>query len=309
MSLTYGFLLPNGLENSQEFSEAIHALFGNGVTKYGGRYGLTLGGSFKVNLSTGYAISNGRYIKHDEPFSLTFPPSNNTGDRYDAISARADYLGRIGEIAVLVDIDPQEPIRNEREYNAILYIVRIRRGATILRAEDVQDTRADIDLCGYIVPLSDISGDVEYVYKFTQSGIEETVRRILEKIQEIVDKANQDIAALNKAIQAAGGLEIGELRIARRAPTPLDEWLLCDGMAVPEEYPGLSEMVNGRLPDISRMGDRYRVYIYGGRPEKMNTAYFDINIDTGMLTMTTQDGYTGPDYRIIDGYLEEIGYG
>lgn len=267
MSLSYGFLIPNTAEDSHGFSEAIHALFSDGVTKYGGQYALTLGGSMKVDLATGCAMANGRYIKHDEPLSLVFPASGNTADRYDAVAAHVDYPNRKAEIVILVDIDPNSLPRDEMQYNVPLYVVRIRRGSSMLRTDDIQDARADAALCGYITPLSGISGDIEYVYGFTQSRIEEAVAGIIEKIQKISDNADRKIAALDKKITTiAGSKGIGDMEISRRPLSPENEWLLCDGTAVPKQYPKLSEMLGGTLPDISGMNDRYKSYIYGGMP-------------------------------------------
>lgn len=264
MSLSNGFLVSGGLENSDEFSEAIHALFGDGITQQGGKYELTLGGGFKVNISTGYAIANGRYIKHDEPFSLTFPASGNTGDRYDAVAARVDYPNRKAEITVLVSIDPENLVRNEAEYNLILYVLKVRRGATIFQHGDLQDVRDNPALCGSIASLSDISDKTEYIYKFVGSGIDEIVQKLLEKIDAAAKKADEDVAAMYEKIRDVS--DVGEIGVLKTSRKPLGAgWLLCDGTEVPEAYPALKLLLTGgKLPNLSRMTDRYRTYIFAG---------------------------------------------
>lgn len=261
MPLTYGFLIPDGAENSQEFSAAIHALFGDGVTNYGGKYALSLGGGFRVTLATGFVIANGRYVNHDESFYLNFPPSGNNADRYDAIAAHVDYAGRNAEIAVLIDVDPENPMRNDEQYNIHLYVVRIRRGSTILTQNDIQDTRGEI-----MLPLSSLSNQVEYVYQFTGSGIDEVVDQLIEKIKENLRSIEESAAALEERIKSitSSDSKIGELQTSRRQPTNGGDWLLCDGAVVPEQYSTLFEMLGGTLPHISRETDRYKTYIYAG---------------------------------------------
>lgn len=69
MSLTYGFAL-NATDNSTDFSEALNAVTGDGITLQGGKLAASANG-FNISLSSGYALAAGRYLSNDEPYTMT----------------------------------------------------------------------------------------------------------------------------------------------------------------------------------------------------------------------------------------------
>lgn len=269
MPLTYGFCLDelSSMYDSKQFSNAFHAITGDGIASGGARLAVTING-FTATVASGYALAAGRWISNDEPLRMTIKASGNNEDRTDALVVRVNYQTRKALLEILVDIDLDKltkNFRNEQEYSVVLYLIRVRRGSTALTPEDVTDVRADPDLCGTVIPLSAISKNILYIYEFLLSGIDREVDRILDLNQKLVDKANEEITKLDIAIQqAGGGPKTGDLQIVRSPPTP--GWLLCDGSPVPKEYPALSALLNGDLPNIS--GERYRTYIFGGSPEE-----------------------------------------
>ncbi len=238
---------------------------------YGSRFELTLNG-FTLTLEPGFALVNGRYLKSDEPYALTLSPSGNYNDRYDAIAVRADYAERKTSIEVLTDIDLEairacpEIIRSEKEYSVILYVIHVRRGATVLGMDDITDTRDDATLCGQITKTCSVSDDTLRIYNFLQSGIDEEVARLLGMSNTFIDKANEAIKNLDAVIQAKGQNSVGDVVISITAPTPVNAWLLCNGESVPNGYSGLSKMLGGYLPVINPVDSRFRAYIYGGVP-------------------------------------------
>lgn len=271
MALTYGFTL-RPTDSSADFSNALHAITGDGLAQDGGQFALTVNG-FTVTIATGYAFAAGRWVQNDEPYRMAVQPAGNNADRTDALVARVDYQERKATLEILVDVDPaairSDPsiLRNDDEYSVFLYFIHVKRGATSLTPNDVTDLRDDPMLCGHIVPLSSIAGKVLYVYNFLLSGIDEEVARLVGLSEKLCEKADKAISELDEAIKNAGGApEIGELLTSRKAPTPENEWVLCDGGNVPETYPALSEMLDGALPNLSAATDRYRTYIYGGEP-------------------------------------------
>lgn len=270
MSLTYGFAL-NASDNSADFSGALNAVTGDGVAPQGGRLSAAVNG-FTVTLSSGYVYAAGRYLESDEPYTMTIAPPKNDDDRVDALTVRVDYEARKAALEVIADIDPAEIrenpaiMRDSGQYVVFLYFIRVRRGATSLMPDDVTDVRGESGLCGKVVPLSDIAGDVIYIYQFLNGGIDAEVARLIGLSNAVIAKASAAILELDATIKRAGGSpEIGELMTARHDPAG-SGWLLCDGGAVPAAYPVLSSLLSGELPDISKAGDRYKTYIFGGAP-------------------------------------------
>ncbi len=268
MALSYGFAL-NAADSSASFSNALSSIIGDGVTPQGGRFGWSVNG-FTVSLSSGYGYGAGRYLKNDEPYPMPLGPPKNNEDRTDALALLVDYRARRAELGVIADVDPvkirETPslMRDGERYVVYLYFVCVRRGATSLTPEDVTDLRDEPSLCGRVIPLSAIAGDVLYVYSFLTGGIDKEVARLIAKSNLVIDKANTAIAELDAQIKkAGGGAETGELMTSRHAPSETG-WLLCDGGAVPAEYEALSALLDGRLPALSNPDDRYKVYIFAG---------------------------------------------
>lgn len=268
MALSYGFAL-RATDNSADFSNAINSVTGDGITRAGGKFSVSVNG-FNINLSSGYALAAGRYVENDETYTMAVTAPLNNKDRVDAIAVRVDYENRKAALEILEDVDAAKIradtsiIRGGGQYCIILYLVNVKRGATSLGPSDITDLRTDTALCGSVVPLSDISGDVIYIYNFLNGGIDTEVSRLISLSNAVIAKADAAIVELDKAIkQAGGGVEIGELMISRNAPSE-SGWLLCDGSSVPAEYADLSALLSGVLPDISVATDRYKTYIFGG---------------------------------------------
>lgn len=268
VALTYGFCLDgqDSAYTSEQFSHAFHAVFGDGVCQFGQLFELTGVENFTVTLGTGFALAAGRWLKNDEPLSLTLPTAGNYDDRYDAVAVRADYGARRVTLEIMPDINPDAPPRGDREYTLFLYVIRVRRGATVLSNDDITDTRADHTLCGYIRPLWEVSWSVEYVYTFLRSGVDEEVARILALGDETAQRAETAIAELEKQIGAARGTALGDITITLSHPLPAAEWLPCDGSPVPADHPGLSALIGGTLPLMDAADPRWGYWIYGGAP-------------------------------------------
>lgn len=260
MSLTYGFTLQD-TDDSAAFSNALRAVVGDGIATQGTQFALTVNG-FTAKVSSGYCFTAGRWIENDEPLPLALQPAGNSADRTDAIAARVDYETRRVALEVLTDVD-LTTLSAESDL-IVLYLIRVKRGATSLSQSDITDVRMDKALCGQAVPLSSIAGDVLMVYQFLNGGIDAEVARLIGLNNQVIIKADASIAELDTKIkQAGGGAEIGELMTSRHPP-PETGWLLCNGLEVPAEYPALSKLLDGEMPDIP--GTRYKTYIYGGVP-------------------------------------------
>lgn len=271
MSLTYGFAL-QPTDNSADFANALHAITGDGITSYGGRFAINSVNGFTVTLSAGLAFAAGRWLKNDETHRLTVQPSWNNADRTDALVCRVDYAAREAALEILVDVDPNviradlSILRNIDEYSVFLYFINVKRGVTSLSPSNVTDLRADAALCGSVVPHSSIARNVLYVYNFLLSGIDEEVARLVGLSKEVEARADAAIEELDETLQkVSGAAQVGELLICRNPPSDKDggSWVLCDGSAVPAEYRELSKLLGGTLPNLP--GERYRTYIYAGK--------------------------------------------
>lgn len=268
MALSYGFCLGDSSTayTSEEFSEAMRAVFGDGVCPYGARFNINSISNFTVTVGTGFALCAGRWVENDEPLTLTFYPAGNYADRYDAIAVQVDYAARTATLRILTGIDPAAPPRDGEVYTLYLYTVRVKRGGTMLSEADFTDTRGLDGLCGYLTPLSSIAGDVEYIYQFLQSGIDREVARIIGLSDQVVQDAQDAMAELEGQIAAVRGVALGDTLLSLSRPAPANEYLLCDGSAVPSGYAALIDVIGETLPLLTSGDDRYQYWIYAGTP-------------------------------------------
>ena len=272
MGLSYGFCLDDisTLYHSQQFAEAFFNFIGNGICEKGSQFAIKVNG-FTVEISSGYAFVNGRWLESDSNYYLTIPPAGNIDNRRDAMAFTVDYDARKVKMEVLVGVDYDKlladiaTIRNEKSYSIVPYLIQVNRGATSLGAENIIDMRDNPDVCGKIMPLSEISKMVLEVYRFLTSGIDDEMKRLLRLSQMEISRADREMVRLDTAIQEAGGTAVGDLITAPKPPQPENEWLLCDGSTIDyDKYPALWDMVRGKLPDIQQTGRRFNTYIYAG---------------------------------------------
>lgn len=277
MALNYGICLGEESREytSAEFCEAVQAVFGDGICKFGSGFSVTPGG-FDLNVSTGYAVAIGKFLKSNGKSGRTISPSSNTKDRYDALAVRVDYQERRVELAVLKDVEPDaiksDPVivRNSREYCLILYFIHVRRGATTLSPYDIEDVRDNSDLCGRVIPLAEASGHVLYIYKYLTEGIDEKAAWLMSESERILQKGDDAISRIDSILIEKGIYPVvGELQVALNHPLPAAEWLLCDGGAVPAAYPKLTAVIGTALPNISLPSDKVKTYIYAGKSEQI----------------------------------------
>lgn len=263
MSLHYGFCLGD-MTDSGQFSEIFHQVTGDGVTNQGGEMGLTVSG-FAVSISTGFAFAGGRWLYNDAPFSLVVSPPSGNSDRFDAVAVKVDFEKRKGTLALVQDIDRNAAIefpviKNKKEYCVLLWMIRVRRGATSLTQENITDLRR------FLPAMSEVSTGVLSAYEFVNVGFDIRVTQLIQKIQTTAEHATASVSALENSIREAGGTILGDLIVSAVLPAPQSEWLLCDGRSVPQEYPALSALLGGSLPNIVQPSSWLKTYIYAGAP-------------------------------------------
>lgn len=262
MALTYGFDLgsQSGTFTASQFCDTVAHALGDGVTRWGGGFLMTLGSGFDVSVAAGYLLAAGRWLLSTGAETLTILPALTTADRYDAIAARVDLDARTASLEVLYDIDPDGPTQSDTEYIMYLYVIRVRRGATILYGEDVTDLRKSIP------PLSELSAGTERAYTYLPDGFQDDVATFAEQAEAAVAREAETIAKVSAKAAEVGGTSVGDVEYAAVRPNPAGAWLLCDGTAVPAAYAALSELLDGTLPDITPPDGRLSAWIYGGEP-------------------------------------------
>lgn len=150
----------------------------SGVSPDWGRLAVVPGDGMQVLVSAGKCIINGYFGWVEEPEALTIAPADSLLNRIDTVVLRLDLVGRVIALDVVQGVSaavptPTAPVRPVDGlgdvYELVLAQVSVPANSARISTENIFDTRADPDLCGWItsplteperVPSSNISGSV-----------------------------------------------------------------------------------------------------------------------------------------------------
>ncbi len=161
MAITYGFF--NSLNHDRVYSAAqiteyFEGLVSDGVYEsVGGGMQVQTAAGMTVNVQTGRAIIDCRWIRNDAVVTLPITASHVTLARYTAIMVRLDYSARSISI-IAVDGSPASspgkpaPTDTETVKDLVLAYLYIPAGATTIPQANIQDMRGT-DLCGWVTGL------------------------------------------------------------------------------------------------------------------------------------------------------------
>ena len=157
--LTYGFFNSvNGDRkyNAETMSDMFKGLISDGIYK-------SVGDSFVVGATSGLTLSVGsgravvseRWVENDAAITITLNAAHVTLNRYTAIVLRRDLTNRQVSL-VMIDgtpaANPTKPdvVRNDTLYDICLAYVYVGAGANQITAQNIEDSRGNADVCGYV---------------------------------------------------------------------------------------------------------------------------------------------------------------
>lgn len=161
MAITYGFF--NSLNhdrtyNAAQITEYFDGLVSDGVYEsVGGAMQVQAATGMNVDIQTGRAIIDCRWIRNDAVLTMPITASHVTLSRYTAIMVRLDYSARTISI-IAVDGTPAtspakpEPTQTATVKDLVLAYIYIPAGATVIPQANIQDQRGT-SLCGWVTGL------------------------------------------------------------------------------------------------------------------------------------------------------------
>lgn len=164
MAWTSGFFNSvNGdrLYNAQQMSEIFNGLITDGVYEsVGNKLAVQPNSGMTIQINTGRGWFGGRWVNNDAVHLLTLEASDVLLNRYCAVCVSADITesGRKAEPYLKYSsfaTTPAKPTmtRTETVKEYCLAYVYIKAGATSITAADIEDTRANTSLCGWVTGL------------------------------------------------------------------------------------------------------------------------------------------------------------
>jgi hypothetical protein len=162
MAITYGFF--NSINNDRRYdadqmSEYFDGLVSNGVYEsVGGALQVkAISGEMAVNVQTGRAIINCKWVKNNSALPLSINGSHVTLNRWTAVVIRLNHVDRTIEITTKDGTNASDPVKPAMQDDATakelcLAYIYVKAGATAITQANITDMRPS-NLCGWVTGL------------------------------------------------------------------------------------------------------------------------------------------------------------
>lgn len=178
MALNTGFFNSvNGdrLYNADSFNTFFEGLVTNGVFySVGNKLAVQPNSGMVIQVATGKGFFNKHWISNTSEYLITLENSSNVLNRYAGIVVRVDESTAVRNVTIAVKYsdfatNPTKPPMTHTELinEYCLAYVYIRAGATSITASDIEDTRANTNLCGWVTGLIDQLDSTTLFEQFT----------------------------------------------------------------------------------------------------------------------------------------------
>lgn len=166
MSITSGFFNSvNGdrTYNADQMSMYFKGLVSNGVFEnVGGAMQVLAGTDMTVQVQTGRAVigDNLKWVENDAVLDVSVNASHVTLNRYTAVVIQLDLTNREVDIITVDGANATNPVKPTMTNNTsikqlCLAYIYVGAGVTAITQSNIQDTRANTNLCGWITGLID----------------------------------------------------------------------------------------------------------------------------------------------------------
>lgn len=148
---------------AEQMSGLFDGLITDGVyEKVGNKLAVQPNSGMTIQIATGRGFFGKRWVNNDAPYTITLDNADVTLNRYAAIIVKVDTSSsaRTAQPTVKYSTFASAPVKpamtrsdNVKEY--CLAYVYIPAGATAITAANIEDTRSNQDLCGWVTGLID----------------------------------------------------------------------------------------------------------------------------------------------------------
>lgn len=147
--------------NAQQMSEIFEGLITEGVYEsVGNKLAVQSNNGMTIQIATGRAWIGKHWVNNDSPYLLTLEASDVTLNRYAAVVIKADDTNSVRDAKPYIKYssfatNPIKPAmtRTETITERCLAYIYIKAGVTVITAADIEDTRGNTELCGWVTGL------------------------------------------------------------------------------------------------------------------------------------------------------------
>lgn len=162
MAVTYGFFNSSNGDrkyNADQMSSYFEGLVSDGIYEsVGDALTVKAGSGMQVSVGEGRAIIRSKWFRNDAPYIINLNPAHVTLNRYTAICLRLDMEARKIDFYMKDSADATTPVKptmvdSLTVKEICLAYVYVGRGVTTITQANIEDTRANTNICGWVTGL------------------------------------------------------------------------------------------------------------------------------------------------------------
>lgn len=192
--------------NAQEMNEIFKGLITNGVYEaVGNKLAVQPNSGMTIQIATGRGWFNNHWVTNATEYLTTLEASDVTLNRYAAVCVRVDDNDSVRTAEPYIKYsehatNPNKPTmtRSDKINEYCLAYIYIKAGASEITAADIEDTRANTELCGYVRGLIE---QIDANTLFTQ--YEAIFKEWFENLTEYMDE-NVEAKLANDVLELKG---------------------------------------------------------------------------------------------------------
>lgn len=219
MAVTYGYfnsVSGDRTYNADQMSEYFDGLVSNGVYEsVGGALQVLAGTGLSVNVQTGRAIVNCKWIKNDAVLNLTLTTAHAILNRYTAVILKLDIDNRLMTITTKDGENAATPtkptMQNDDSVKELcLAYIYVAAGAESISQSNIEDMRAS-NLCGWVTGVVQ-QVDTSTLFLQWQTAYQEYYDRMTQEFTDWLDTLTEELLVetfvkkyYKRSVYVAGG--------------------------------------------------------------------------------------------------------
>ena len=184
--------------DSEDFASYLDEIVGNGVLPTPStNLQVKADSGMRIIVQAGQGWINGHKMVNTADYVFTLDPANALLDRYDRVIFYCDWTLREMGLAVLTGTPAASPTvpditRTASRYEMSLAVISVPKQTTAVTNANIEDTRADSNVCGWVVGLIQ-QVDTATLFQQWQTAYANYYAEILQDVNDFMQTLTQEL--------------------------------------------------------------------------------------------------------------------